>query len=83
MLCTHHASYHGYCTFADLIYALFLYFGLARRHLIADNLGWFKNPDGSEGGKTIEDFMRAKGEEVKRGTIVQSPEGGVEFAPPQ
>lgn len=51
------------------------------RHLIADNLGWFKNQDGSEGGKTIEDFMKAKGEEVKRGALVQTTEGDVEFVP--
>jgi len=51
------------------------------RHLIADNLGWFKNQDGSEGGKTVEDFVRAKGETVKRGTLSQTAEGDIEFVP--
>ncbi|KDQ19140.1 hypothetical protein BOTBODRAFT_484992 [Botryobasidium botryosum FD-172 SS1] len=40
------------------------------RHLIADHLGWFPDTDGAEGpGRTIEDFMRAKGEKVKRGSL--------------
>jgi len=51
------------------------------RHLIADNLGWFKNQDGSEGGKTVEDFVKAKGETVKRGTLLQTAEGDIEFVP--
>jgi protein import protein ZIM17 len=54
---------------------------LIDRHLIADNLGWFKNQDGSDGGKTVEDFVRAKGENVKKGALLQSPNGDVEFVP--
>lgn len=48
------------------------------RHLIADNLGWFKNRDGSEGGRTVEDFVRAQGQQVTRGKVVQGPDGGME-----
>ncbi|KAF8309048.1 zf-DNL-domain-containing protein [Clavulina sp. PMI_390] len=55
--------------------------GCKNRHLIADNLGWFKNQDGSEGGKTVEDFVRANGETVKRGELYQAPDGDVEFVP--
>jgi protein import protein ZIM17 len=51
------------------------------RHLIADNVGWFKNQDGSEGGKTVEDFVRAKGETVKRGSLFQTSGGDIEFVP--
>jgi mitochondrial protein import protein ZIM17 len=42
------------------------------RHLIADHLGWFNDDDLTEGGKyrTIEDIMRAKGEQVKRGNYL-------------
>lgn len=41
--------------------------GCKNRHLIADNLGWFK--DDTQDGKlrTVEDFMRVKGEKVRRG----------------
>ena len=51
------------------------------RHLIADNIGWFKNQDGSEGGKTVEDFVRANGETIKTGSLFQTSEGDVEFVP--
>lgn len=49
------------------------------RHLIADHLGWFK--DSTEEGtlKTIEDLMRAKGEQVRRGSIDGA--GTIEYAP--
>ena len=41
----------------------------ARRHLIADHLGWFKF--GTEDGKnpTVEEILRAKGEKVRRGSL--------------
>ncbi|EIN03912.1 zf-DNL-domain-containing protein [Punctularia strigosozonata HHB-11173 SS5] len=54
--------------------------GCQNRHLIADHLGWFK--ESTEDGKlrTVEDLMRAKGEQVRRGHIDGSGEV-VEYAP--
>ncbi|KAF5362408.1 hypothetical protein D9756_002660 [Leucocoprinus leucothites] len=51
--------------------------GCKNRHLIADHLGWFK--ESTEEGKlrTIEDILKAKGENVKRGKI--DPNGTIEF----
>lgn len=48
------------------------------RHLIADNLGWFK--DSMEEGKlrNVEDILRVRGESVQKGTL--DINGVVEFA---
>ncbi|EGN95139.1 hypothetical protein SERLA73DRAFT_113923 [Serpula lacrymans var. lacrymans S7.3] len=43
--------------------------GCQNRHLIADHLGWFK--DSTEEGKlkTVEDILRSRGEQVRRGRL--------------
>ncbi len=47
-----------------------------RRHLIADNLGWFK--ESTEDGKlrNVEDLLRARGESIRRGRL--NPDGSIE-----
>lgn len=54
-------------------------YSLCIRHLIADHLGWFKESMEDGKLKTIEDLMRAKGENVKRGRIDAG--GVIEYAP--
>ncbi|KAH9026350.1 DNL zinc finger-domain-containing protein [Lactarius pseudohatsudake] len=50
--------------------------GCKTRHLIADNLGWFK--DSTEEGKlrNVEDLLRARGESIRRGRL--NPDGSIE-----
>ncbi|KAF8605996.1 zf-DNL-domain-containing protein [Ceratobasidium sp. AG-I] len=55
--------------------------GCKNRHLIADNLDWFKDTAGTGAGgkqnRNIEDIMREKGEHVQRGAIKEG--GALEF----
>ncbi|KAF9785166.1 DNL zinc finger-domain-containing protein, partial [Thelephora terrestris] len=40
------------------------------RHLIADNLGWFKDERTGQGSlRNIEDIMRSKGQQVTKGRL--------------
>ncbi|KAH7885787.1 DNL zinc finger-domain-containing protein [Phlebopus sp. FC_14] len=50
------------------------------RHLIADHLGWFKEDTEQGKLKTIEDILRARGEEVRRGTLDSN--GDIEIVDP-
>jgi hypothetical protein len=47
-----------------------------RRHLIADNLEWFK--ESTEDGKlrNVEDLLRTRGESIRRGKL--NPDGSIE-----
>ncbi|KAG8983148.1 hypothetical protein FRB90_006267, partial [Tulasnella sp. 427] len=47
-------------------------------HLIADNIGWFKDSEETQGGKfrTVEDFVKARGETVRRGSKVKFRQNG-------
>jgi hypothetical protein len=51
------------------------------RHLIADNLSWFK--DSTDGGRlrTVEDLVKERGEKIRRGElkIGEGGEGVLEF----
>lgn len=49
--------------------------GCSNLHLIADNLGWFK-----DGGTNIEEILAAKGESVKKSLSVQE-DGSLEVTP--
>ncbi|KZT09819.1 zf-DNL-domain-containing protein [Laetiporus sulphureus 93-53] len=53
--------------------------GCKNRHLIADHLGWFKESTEDGKMKTVEDLVRAKGEKVRRGVLLE--DGVVEYAP--
>ncbi|KAG8773139.1 hypothetical protein FRC16_005469, partial [Serendipita sp. 398] len=46
-------------------------------HLIADHVGWFK--ESTEEGKlrTVEDLLKARGEQVKRGRV--GSDGVIEY----
>ncbi|PVG04882.1 zf-DNL-domain-containing protein [Serendipita vermifera] len=54
--------------------------GCKNRHLIADHIGWFKESTQDGKLKTVEDLLRARGEEVKRGQI--GKDGVIEYYPP-
>ncbi len=73
----------GERAFPDHTWNRLQWFNKSCRHLIADNLGWFKNHDGSEGGRTVEDFVRLKGETVRRGKLVQGMNGDFEYVEPE
>jgi len=53
--------------------------GCHNRHLIADHLGWFKESTEEGKLKTVEDLVKAKGEEVRRGRIDAG--GVIEYTP--
>lgn len=49
------------------------------RHLIADHLGWFKELTAEGKGVDVEGILRARGEEVRRGSVGGGGGGTVEF----
>jgi mitochondrial protein import protein ZIM17 len=49
------------------------------RHLIADHIGWFKESTEDGKLKTIEDILRARGEQVTRGRL--GSDGDIEYYP--
>ncbi|KAI0255724.1 DNL zinc finger-domain-containing protein [Lactifluus subvellereus] len=50
--------------------------GCKTRHLIADNLGWFKESTDAGKLRNVEDLLRARGETVRRGRL--NPDGSIE-----
>ena len=48
-------------------------------HLIADNIGWFKESTQNGMFKTVEDFLRAKGELIQHGKVYD--DGTIEILP--
>lgn len=52
------------------------------RHLIADNLHWFKDSTDEGRLRTVEDILRARGEKVRKGElkIGEGGEGVIELA---
>ena len=53
--------------------------GSRHRHLIADNLGWFKDERTGQGSlRNVEEIMRSKGQQVTRGRLDAG--GVVEYA---
>ncbi|KAH9967413.1 DNL zinc finger-domain-containing protein [Russula dissimulans] len=50
--------------------------GCKTRHLIADNLGWFKESTKDGKLRNVEDLLRARGEAVRRGRL--NPDGSIE-----
>lgn len=51
------------------------------RHLIADNLHWFKDSTDEGRLRTVEDILRARGEKVRKGEmkIGEGGEGVIEL----
>jgi protein import protein ZIM17 len=56
--------------------------GCKNRHLIADHLSWFKDSTDEGRLRTVEDFVKARGEKVRRGElkIGDGEEGVLEFS---
>ncbi|KAF9525098.1 DNL zinc finger-domain-containing protein [Crepidotus variabilis] len=48
------------------------------RHLIADNLGWFKDNTDNGRLRTVEDLVKAKGEKIRKGKL--GFDGDIEYS---
>lgn len=70
---THEFTYHAYTKGIVLITCP----GCRNRHLIADHIGWFKESTQDGKLRTVEDLLRARGEQVQRGRV--DDEGVVEY----